>query len=104
MLNIKLHNKAVAVLVPIDDTKFGNLAIRDAFGLTDGEKYPHYPQLVLFQPKDGRFAVMDPPSKPPPSPMLDSRGSKDKVRLYYNDQTITSFVNSLEVIKDREYE
>jgi len=43
MLNIKLHNKAVAVLVPIDDTKYGNLAIRDAFGLTDGVKYPHYP-------------------------------------------------------------
>ena len=43
LLNLKLHNKAVAVLVPIDDTKYGNLAIRDAFGRTDGEKYPHYP-------------------------------------------------------------
>ena len=47
---------------------------------------------------------MDPPQKAPSSPLQESRGGKDKVRLFYNDQTVTSFVNSFEVIKDKEYE
>ena len=76
MLNIKLHNKCVALLVPIDDTKYGNLAIRDAFGLTDGILYPHYPQLVMFHPKDGRYSVLEHPEKAAPHPRMEEGDGK----------------------------
>ena len=109
LLNIKLHNKAVAILVPIDDSKFGNLAIRDAFGLTDGEQFPHYPQLVMFHPNDGRFSVLEHPQKPAPSPKFEENDGKrgktkkgeeeKKVKLFFNELSITKWVNSLEVLK-----
>ena len=55
-----LHGKVAAIMVPIDDTLTGNLAIRKMFGIDDQDKFPQYPQLVLFHPRNGRFAVYKP--------------------------------------------
>jgi hypothetical protein len=60
MMYAMMHGKVAAVMVPIDDTAGGNRAIRGMFGVLDREALPQYPQLVLFHPRDGRFAVFRP--------------------------------------------
>ena len=39
----EIHPKTAIIIVPIDDTEFGNRGIRKMFGLVDNEKYNHYP-------------------------------------------------------------
>ena len=42
-LEHEIHPKAAMVITPIDDTEFGNLAIRKMFGLVDNQEYDCYP-------------------------------------------------------------
>ena len=91
-------------MVPIDDSKNGNLAIMDAFGITDREKYPFYPKLVLFHPKDGRFAVMEhPPITPPENRRKDKFGRNIIVSKFPRDD-IEIWVDKLEVHKTLEFQ
>ena len=50
------HHKVVGCMVPIDDTPKGNKAIRELFGIHDKKLHPAYPQIVIFNPRDGTFA------------------------------------------------
>ena len=103
-LHWKLHNKAVPVLVPIDDSKLGNLAIRDAFGLSDKEKYYLYPQIVMFHPQDGRFAVLEHPPEPTPENRKKDKFGKNIVASRFTINRISMWVNDLEVHKRTEYQ
>lgn len=51
VFNMAQH-KVVGCLVPIDQ---GNAVIRKAFGV-EGDVYP---EIVLFYPRDGRYAVYE---------------------------------------------
>ena len=104
LLHWKLHNKAVPVLVPIDDSKLGNLAIRDAFGLTDKEKYYLYPQIVMLHPNDGRFAVLEHPPEPAPENRKKDKFGKNVVASRFTINRIVQWVNSLEIIKNEHYQ
>ena len=38
-----MHSKITVIMVPIDDTESGNLAIRKMFGVDDRTLFPQYP-------------------------------------------------------------
>lgn len=90
-------------MVPIDDSKLGNLAIRDAFGLTDKEKYYLFPQIVMFHPKDGRYAVLEHPPEPAPENRKKDKMGKNVVASRFTINRISQWINALEVLHTEKY-
>ena len=63
ILHSEGHSRAVPLIVPIDDGEFGNIDVRQLFGIHNhvlDTELSYYPHLVVYHQRDELYALIEP--------------------------------------------